>query len=110
MKVRHTTARRNLAGILRHGLLTARSKGRLPAVWFHSAAWSSWAAMHTVRRHGGRIEAVVVLEVHVPRAWLRRSKRRGLFYSLRDIPPERIRRVLCFSELAESPVPERLAG
>jgi hypothetical protein len=46
------------------------------------------------------VETTVVLEVDVPRSWLRRSARRRVWYSLRDVPPERIKRVLCFSELA----------
>jgi hypothetical protein len=40
-----------------------------------------------------------VLGLGVPRAWLRRN-RAGLWYSTRDIPPDRIRRVLSFAELA----------
>jgi hypothetical protein len=40
-----------------------------------------------------------VLEIDVPRSWLRKS-RAGLWYSVRDVPPERIKRVLCFGELA----------
>ena len=52
-----------------------------------------------IKRHGGRVETTVVLEVDVPRSWLRRS-RRGLWYSTRDVPPGRIRRLFCFAELA----------
>jgi hypothetical protein len=33
--------------------------------------------MHIAWRHGARIEAVITLEVEVPRSWLRRS-RKGL--------------------------------
>jgi hypothetical protein len=44
----------------------------------------------------------VVLEVDVPRSWLRRN-RKGLWYSLHDVPPGQIRRVLTFQELAGSP-------
>jgi hypothetical protein len=69
------------------------------AVWLHAAATSSWATLHTVKRHGRRVEEVVILECDVPRSWLRRSRRR-LWYSVCDIPPDRIRRVLCFAELA----------
>jgi hypothetical protein len=49
----------------------------LPVVWLHAPAKSFWAVLHTVQRHGGRAEAVVILLVDVPRAWLRRS-RKGL--------------------------------
>jgi hypothetical protein len=96
---RHATPARNLAAICRAGLLCAKSRGRLPVVWLHAACKTAWAALHTVRRHGGRVESVVILEVDLPRRWLRRSKR-GLWYCPRDIPPGRISRVLCFGELA----------
>jgi hypothetical protein len=48
---------------------------------------------------------VVVLEVEIPRRWLRRS-RRGLWYSKRDVPPARLRGLIRFAELAASPVDE----
>ncbi len=99
MLLRHATLIRNLPGIERRGLLCSKSRGRRPVVWLHSPAKSFWAALHTVRRHGGRVEAVVVPLVDVPRAWLRKS-RKGLWYSVRDIPADRIRRVLSFAELA----------
>jgi hypothetical protein len=66
---------------------------------FETPARSAWAALHTVRRHGGKVEAVVILEVTVPRAWLRKS-RKGLWYCPRDIPPDAIRRLIPFTELA----------
>src|SRR5262245_22140463 len=50
------------------------------------ATKTAWATLHTVKRHGGKVEDVVVPEVEVPRAWLRRN-RRGLWYSCQDIPP-----------------------
>jgi hypothetical protein len=59
--------------------------------------------LHVVKRHGGRVEDVVILEVEVPRRWLRRN-RRGLWYSKRDIPPGRFRGLIRFPELAASPV------
>jgi hypothetical protein len=37
--------------------------------------------------------------VDVPRAWLRKS-RKGLWYSVHNVPADRIRRVLSFAELA----------
>jgi hypothetical protein len=47
----------------------------------------------------------VILEIAVPRRWLRRSKK-GLWYCPRDILPERIRGVVTFGALARSPVEE----
>jgi hypothetical protein len=81
------------------GRLCSTSKGRLPVVWLHTPAKSFWATLHTLRRHGGRAEAVIILLVDVPRHWLRKI-RKGLCYSARDIPPDRTRRVLSFAELA----------
>ena len=99
MLLRHATLLRNLPGIERRGLLCCKSQGRLPVVWLHTPAKSFWATLHTLRRHGGRAEAVLILLVDVPRAWLRKN-RKGLWYSIRDIAPDRIRRVLSFAELA----------
>ena len=99
MLLRHATPARNLNSLLNNGLLCSYSQGKLPVVWACSAARSSWACLHVIRRHGGRVESTVVLEVDVPRSWLRRS-RKGLWYCPRDVPPGCFRRVLCFAELA----------
>ena len=92
MLLRHATPRRNLSGIFGRGLLCSMSRGKLPVVWLHSPTATPWAALHTVRRHGGRVEGVVILEVEVPRSWLRRS-RAGLWFCTRDIPAARLRRL-----------------
>jgi hypothetical protein len=77
MLLRHATPAKNLQSIGRAGLLCSKSEGRLPVVWLHAPSKSAWAMLHTVKRHGGRIEAVAVIELNVPRRWLRKS-RRGL--------------------------------
>jgi hypothetical protein len=105
MLLRHATLARNLPGIIKAGLLTSKSKGKLPAVWLCAAGKTLWAGWHVVRRHGGRIENVVIVEVDVPRRWLRRSKK-GLWYCPRDVPPERVRGIVTFGELSRSPVEE----
>ena len=99
MLLRHATPARNVASILRHGLLCAKSQGRRKVVWLHAPAKSWWALIHTVERHGGRVEHVAVLEVELLRSWLRKS-RKGLWYSVRDIPPDRIRGLVNFRRLA----------
>ena len=99
MILRHATLKGRLASILRHGLLCSKSRGRLKAVWLHSPAASTWATIHTVKRHGGRVEDVVILEVRVPRRQLRRGKRR-LWYSTADVRPEQILSVVTFAQLA----------
>ncbi len=111
MLLRHATLARYLPSIIKAGLLTSKSKGKLPAVWLCSAAKTLWAAAHVVRRHGGRIESVVVLEIDVPRSWLKRhgGAAKGIWYSLRDIPPQSIRGIITFGELSRSPL-EAAAG
>src|SRR5262249_61353055 len=81
------------------GWSAARPQGRVRAVWLTPPPYAGWAVVHVIGRHGGRVETTVVLEVDVPAGWLRRS-RKGLRYRTRDIPPDRIKRVLCFGELA----------
>ena len=98
MLLRHATLRKNLASISHFGLLGSKSKGRLKVVWLHSPTATPWAALHTVKRHGGRVEGVVILEVEVPRAWLRRNRRR-LWYSVEDLPPARIAAALEISRM-----------
>jgi hypothetical protein len=102
----HATPRRNNPSVLCRGLLTALSQGALKAVWLCEPDRRHWAAMHAVRRHGGRIEDVIVVKVEVPREWLKRhGNHRGLWRSTRDIPPERFRGIFGFRELSASPVP-----
>ena len=99
MLLRHATPVCNLPNIERRGLLCRKSQGRLKAVWLATEGKSSWAAMHVAWRHGARIEAVITLEVDVPRSWLRRS-RKGLCYCTRDVPADRTPRLFGFVELA----------
>ena len=99
MLLRHATLRRNLPGISRNGLLCSKSRGRRKVVWLHSPSKTPWAILHVVKRHRGRAEEVVIIEVEVPRIWLRRNRKR-LWYSQLDIPPDRFRRVIDFIEVA----------
>jgi hypothetical protein len=105
MRLRHSTPKRNLRSILRLGLLCSKSRGKLKAVWVHAKGKSTWATIHTVERHGGRVEEVVIVEVEVPRSWLRRHSR-GLWACLEDVPPQRFKRLIGFGQLATSPVAE----
>ena len=107
--LRHATPLRNLISILGDGLLTSKSRGRLKAVWLHAAGRSEWEALHTVARHGGRIEDVVVIEVTVPKCWLKRHGGNvpDMWRSFRDIPMQCFRQIIGFEELAEVASQER---
>jgi hypothetical protein len=54
---------------------------------------------------------VVVLEIDLPRSWLKRhgGAAKALWYCPRDVPPERIRGVITFGELSRSTVDETAA-
>jgi hypothetical protein len=98
-----------LPGILRAGLLCSKSQGKKPVVWACAPGKTLWACVHVIRRHGGKVQEVVVLEIVVPRAWLKRhgGASKGLWYSVRDVGPRHIRRVVTFGELSRSPVEEQ---
>ena len=95
MKLRHATPSRNFASIKRRGLLTTKSKGKLPVVWLHAPIRSPWAVLHTMKRHG--CKEVIVFEIDVPRSWVTRSKA-GLWYTNRDVPPGRIRQTIAVED------------
>jgi hypothetical protein len=95
MKLRHATPSRNFASIRKRGLLTAKSKGKLPVVWLHAASRSPRAVLHTMKRHG--CKDVIVFEIDVPRSWMTRNKA-GLWYSNRDVPPDRIRQTIAVED------------
>jgi hypothetical protein len=48
-----------------------------------------------------------VLEVNVPKAWLRRhgGNAKGLWRSVRDVPVKCFRRTIHFAQLSASPIP-----
>jgi hypothetical protein len=79
-----------------------------PVVWACAPSKTAWACLHVIRRHGGIAQEVVVLELDVPRSWLKRhgGAAKALWYSVRDVTPEHIRRIITFGELSRSPVEE----
>ena len=112
MRLRHATLARNLQSILRAGLLCSKSQGKKPVVWACAPSKTAWACLHVIRRHGGKAQEVVVLEIDVPRSWLKRhgGAAKALWYSVRDVVPQQIRRVITFGELSRSPVEETTAA
>lgn len=104
MRVWHTTLRQNLPSILKRGILGSYSKGKMPVVWVHDQAQQSWAFLHVVRRHGGRVEDVVSLCVDVSDDTIRRSAAAGLYYTTEDIPAIAIIGVVGFQTVSVSPL------
>jgi RNA:NAD 2'-phosphotransferase (TPT1/KptA family) len=105
MVLYHATPKRNIQSIRRKGLLCSRSRGKMKVVWLHEAERSAWAMIHTVKRHGGRIEDVVVLTVDVDESAVRRHQS-GLYYYLADVLPGEFVGLKGFDELSRSPVEE----
>ena len=87
---RHVTLRQYLPSILAQGLDPACATGKQPLVWLHTPHRTEWAVTHTMQRHRVTRSEMVVLDVQVPRSWLRRAWR-GLWTCPRVIPPERLR-------------------
>src|SRR5262249_25540161 len=104
----HATPRRNYLSISDRGLLTAMSEGALVGVWLCEQERMHWACLHAVRRHGGKIEDVMVFRVEVPRDWLKQhGNHNGLWRCTRDVPPRCFRKVIGFWELSASPLKRR---
>lgn len=99
----HATLSSNEPSIRQHGLLTDRSLGVMRVVWLHAADRSAWAVLHTLRRHGGRAEEVVVLECHVDERFVRRFAS-GLYYHVCDVVPVDVVRSIGFEEISRSPI------
>lgn len=91
MKLRHATTTARAAQIREQGLLVAcaDASAKIKGCWFHTASASPWAVLHTIRKHRAELADVVVLEVEVPRSWLRRF-RTGLWVSGQDVPAARL--------------------
>jgi len=96
----HATTRRSLRSILVDGRLRAdKSKVSRRAVYLATPAQRLWAVDHVARRHGVKISDVVLIEVNVPRTWLRRHNR-SLWYCMRDIPVPMTAKVTGLVEVA----------
>jgi hypothetical protein len=95
MKLYHATTRTALDSIKNEGLCVryAGADKRIKAVWLHTRSTSAWALLHTQRRHAASLEELVVVEVNIPRSWLKRFKT-GLWYTSNDIPPARLGRTI----------------
>jgi hypothetical protein len=109
MRVWHTTLLGNLPSIMRQGLLTSKSTGKLKAVWLHRVDLRSWAFLHVVKRHRADVHDVVSLEIDVPDECVKASSSPGLYYVRCDIPPEQILGVVGFSVVSRSPLEGRKA-
>ena len=105
MLLYHATLAGNKRSIGKHGVSTDRSQGATRSVWGVEGSMKWWAMVHCVRRHGGRIEDVVVLEIDTQDTPVHRF-RGGLWYSMHTWHPSQIRRVMTFDELSRSPTEE----
>ena len=92
MRVTHTTTLKRLASIRQFGFLVTFARQGRRAVWFHSKLKDKWAEAHVRCRHDAYSEDLVHIEVDVPRSWCRRHAG-GIWYVLRDVPADRIRRI-----------------
>ena len=75
MKLYHTTPRSNLENIRRVGLDPAHSQGAEKVIWLHTPSRTHWAILHTAKRHHCNIDDIIIIEVNIPRAKIRRRWR-----------------------------------
>src|SRR5207248_3012509 len=95
----HCSPLHNLPSIERRGLLTSKARGA-PRVWVCSHKNIFWALAHTVKRHKGRIESVLVLLLSIPRSRLRKGPRPGLYFTAGDVSPDCIKGIRSFGDVA----------
>lgn len=86
----HTTNRENVESIRRDGLDPKRAKGKIVAVWLHTASKQQWARKHLAKAHHVPEASLQTMRVQVPRAWLIR-RRRGIWTCDHLISPRRIK-------------------
>jgi hypothetical protein len=101
----HATLASNETSIGTDGVSTAYSESAVPSVWGCEASMKWWAVLHCLKRHGGKAEDVVVLEIDTGDLPVHRF-RGGLWYSLHTWEPRQVRRVIRFEELSRSPTEE----
>jgi hypothetical protein len=104
MRLQHTTLAANKPSIRQLGLLKSKSKGKRQAVWLHTEDRLTWAFLHTVKRHGGKVENVISFSVEIDPSLLKCSSVNGLFYVEQDIEPSALGDVVGFQVVSSSPL------
>lgn len=82
----HVTRSHNLLSIHDQGLQPDLATGKRQVIWLCDAARLLWAVPHVCRHHGLSENQVSVLSVVVPRSWLTRCGRPGVFWCAFAIP------------------------
>lgn len=96
----HATATRNVASILKHGLLARRSKGAIKTVWVSTAAKAFRAMAHAQNRQKVKLQQVVLIEIEFRKRHLRAGGKIGLYHTGgRDVPAADIRSVRVLYEV-----------
>ena len=73
MQLYHTTPRKNLAGIMQHGITP---NGKTSCVWLHTLSRTGWAYAHLAKHH--KCFDLITFEIEIPRSKLTR-RRRGIW-------------------------------
>ena len=91
MRMVHATTTRAFWRILNKGILADKARGPLKTVWLCSPGSMGRAIDHVKSRKRIKVTDVVVIEVEVPKRWLRKGNAKGFKHTDgRDIPRERI--------------------
>jgi hypothetical protein len=76
----HVTPARNVASILRGGLLGTKSQGARQIVWLCDSKRLAWCLPHIAKHHGVKLIDLAVLTVQLPRGCWTRTGRKGVFH------------------------------
>jgi hypothetical protein len=90
MTLFHWTPRKNLAAILKRGLLPHYAVGNKRTVWACRRTKAAWALLHVAMRHGFDPDQFVLIEVKVTHSKIRKTCWRGVYTCDGGYPPERI--------------------
>lgn len=82
----HWTHRRNLACIMRQGLLASKARGKLNAVWLCESSRLGWALSHVAMGHDWSADELVCLRISTRRLKITRSGFKGAYTVRGDVP------------------------
>ena len=106
MKLYHTTLKRNLDSIRKHGLTPSfAQKQTNPRVWLHTKSRRLWGILHVQKRHKVPMSEILIIEVNVPRSQLKR-RWRGIWTTTETLTE--FQSITDAVDLAASPIPEEV--
>lgn len=100
----HTTLKRNLDSIRKHGLNPEFALNRKnPRIWIVTRSKRLWSILHVQKRHEVTLDEIAVITVSIPRSKLKR-RWRGIWTTDSVIPPNAFLSFTDGKVFGESPI------